>query len=79
VLDLQNGGEDALVLLRSIADLGNALGMTICAEGVETEDQLRIVRAEGCTELVSPPLPAAAMMRKYFCATGEERQAGLAG
>ena len=71
------------MLLRSIADLGNALGMTICAEGVETEQQLRIVRAEGCTEmqgyLVSPPLPAAAMMRKYFCAAGEERQAGLVG
>jgi len=83
VLDLHKGGEDALVLLRSIADLGNALGMTICAEGVETEDQLRIVRAEGCTEmqgyLVSPPLPAAAMMRKYFAPAGEERQAGLAG
>lgn len=72
VLDLHKGGDAALVLLRSIADLGNALGMTICAEGVETEQQRQIIRAEGCNEmqgnLVGKPLQAAAIEQKYFVA-----------
>jgi EAL domain-containing protein (putative c-di-GMP-specific phosphodiesterase class I) len=46
--------------------------MTICAEGVETEQQLQIIRAEGCTEmqgyLFGEPLPASEIERKYFLA-----------
>jgi EAL domain-containing protein (putative c-di-GMP-specific phosphodiesterase class I) len=38
--------------------------MTTTAEGVETEDQLDLVREQGCSEvqgfLFSPPLPASA-------------------
>jgi EAL domain-containing protein (putative c-di-GMP-specific phosphodiesterase class I) len=31
--------------------LGNSLGMTTTAEGVETKEQLDLLRAEGCTEV----------------------------
>ena len=44
------------------AQLGRGLGMSVTAEGVETEEQLEIVRGEGCTEmqgyLLSPPVAA---------------------
>jgi diguanylate cyclase (GGDEF)-like protein len=47
-------------IVRAIAALGRALGMTTIAEGVETEAQLARVRADGCTDvqgyLISRPL-----------------------
>jgi EAL domain-containing protein (putative c-di-GMP-specific phosphodiesterase class I) len=53
---------DSLAIVRAIADLGTSFGMTIIAEGVETEDQLKHIELEGCTEvqgfLFSPPRPA---------------------
>jgi diguanylate cyclase (GGDEF)-like protein len=53
---------DSLAIVRAIADLGTSFGMTIIAEGVETEDQLKHIEIEGCTEvqgfLFSPPRPA---------------------
>ncbi len=54
-----NGGTVAIV--RAITNLANELGMTITAEGVETEEQLRWLNAEGCTEaqgyLIGRPMP----------------------
>jgi EAL domain-containing protein (putative c-di-GMP-specific phosphodiesterase class I) len=42
--------------------MAQGLGMTTTAEGVETNEQLEVVKAEGCTEmqgfLFSHPLPA---------------------
>ncbi|MDQ6697484.1 MAG: EAL domain-containing protein [Actinomycetota bacterium] len=35
-------------IVRAVVDLGHALGMTMVAEGVETADQYREVRAVGC-------------------------------
>jgi EAL domain-containing protein (putative c-di-GMP-specific phosphodiesterase class I) len=50
-------------LRRSIIQLGYNLGMTSVAEGVETEQQLDLLRAEGCVEaqgfLFSRAVPAA--------------------
>jgi diguanylate cyclase (GGDEF)-like protein/PAS domain S-box-containing protein len=50
------------VIIRAIANLGTSLGIETTAEGVETEEQLELVRRAGCTEmqgyLVSPPRPA---------------------
>ncbi|MFT3732414.1 MAG: EAL domain-containing protein [Hyphomicrobium sp.] len=50
-------------LRRSIIQLGYNLGMTSVAEGVETEQQLELLRAEGCVEaqgfLFSRAVPAA--------------------
>ncbi|HZT48216.1 MAG TPA: bifunctional diguanylate cyclase/phosphodiesterase, partial [Hyphomicrobiaceae bacterium] len=61
VADLVDEDEDAVAILRAVAGLGLSLGIPTTAEGVETEEQLQKVRAEGCTEmqgyLFSPPRP----------------------
>lgn len=48
--------------MRAVAGLSNTLGMETTAEGVETEEQLAKLKAEGCTGvqgfLFSKPLPA---------------------
>jgi EAL domain-containing protein (putative c-di-GMP-specific phosphodiesterase class I) len=53
---------ESMAIIRAIAGLGAALGIATTAEGVETEDQLRVVRAEGCTQvqgyLLGRPQPA---------------------
>ena len=43
-----DGVDDDLVLLKGIVDLGNALGLTLVAEGIETEHQRRVVDELGC-------------------------------
>jgi EAL domain-containing protein (putative c-di-GMP-specific phosphodiesterase class I) len=47
--------------VRAIISLGSSLGITITAEGVETERDLEALRAEGCTQaqgyLFSVPRP----------------------
>jgi len=52
---------EAQAIVRSIVSLGKGLGVTITAEGVETEAELRCLRAEGCHEaqgyLFSRPRP----------------------
>jgi EAL domain-containing protein (putative c-di-GMP-specific phosphodiesterase class I) len=53
---------DSVAIVHAIVDLGSAFGMSITAEGVETEDQLRMLRSEACTEvqgfLFGAPEPA---------------------
>jgi diguanylate cyclase (GGDEF)-like protein/PAS domain S-box-containing protein len=44
------GNRDAQAIVRSIISLGIGLGVTITAEGVETEDEFSCLRAEGCHE-----------------------------
>ena len=55
-------GVGSLNIVRAVAAMANGLGMTTTAEGVETQEQLDPVRAEGCTEMqgyfLSRPLPA---------------------
>ncbi|MEW6645154.1 MAG: EAL domain-containing protein [Pseudomonadota bacterium] len=41
---------DAQAIVRSIISLGKGLGVTITAEGVETEAELSCLRTEGCDE-----------------------------
>ncbi|MBV9562783.1 MAG: EAL domain-containing protein [Bradyrhizobium sp.] len=41
---------EAQAIIRSIVSLGKSLGVTITAEGVETEAELSCLRAEGCHE-----------------------------
>src|SRR3712207_3229470 len=61
VRDLALNGE-ALSIVRAVTGLGSSLGLVTTAEGVETPEQLDVLRAEGCTEvqgyLFSPPRPA---------------------
>jgi diguanylate cyclase (GGDEF)-like protein len=53
---------DSASIIRAIAGLGASLGIETTAEGIETDEQLELVRRAGCTEmqgyLVSRPLPA---------------------
>ena len=48
--------------MRAICGLARSFGATTTAEGVETDDQLAQIRAEGCTDvqgyIYSKPLPA---------------------
>ena len=63
---------DCRLIIQSIADLAHGLGLTATAEGVETIDQLRLVRELGCDLaqgfLISPPLEPSALKdwRKKF-------------
>ena len=54
---------EALAIVRAVTSLSSSLGMKTTAEGVETEDQLKKLKEEGCTEvqgyLFSKPVPAA--------------------
>jgi diguanylate cyclase (GGDEF)-like protein/PAS domain S-box-containing protein len=54
---------DSAVIIKAIASLGQSLGIETTAEGIETAEQLELVRRAGCTEmqgyLVSKPRPAA--------------------
>jgi diguanylate cyclase (GGDEF)-like protein len=60
-------GEDARVIIRTLARLGMGLRLATAAEGVETKEQFDIVRAEGCTEMqghyFSPPKTAEEISR----------------
>jgi EAL domain-containing protein (putative c-di-GMP-specific phosphodiesterase class I) len=56
---------DSRLIIQAVTDLAHALGLTATAEGVETIDQLRIVRELGCDcvqgYLLSTPLDPAAL------------------
>src|SRR4029079_12234094 len=56
---------DSRLIIQSVAELAHGLGLITTAEGVETIDQLRIVRELGCDYaqgyLVSPPLDPGAL------------------
>jgi EAL domain-containing protein (putative c-di-GMP-specific phosphodiesterase class I) len=41
---------DSIAIVRAIASLGRSLGIITTAEGVETQDQLTLLRLEDCTE-----------------------------
>ncbi len=57
---------DCTAIIRAVTRLGKNLGMVTIAEGVETSEQLEILRAEGCTYvqgfLFSPPKPVREIM-----------------
>jgi diguanylate cyclase (GGDEF)-like protein len=42
---------DSRAIIRAICALGNSLGLTTIAEGVETEDQLKLVQKKGCLQV----------------------------
>nr|WP_246462084.1 EAL domain-containing protein [Mesorhizobium sangaii] len=53
---------ESRAIVKAVAELGSTLGMTTTAEGVETEDQFRLVRENGCTDVqgwfFGRPMPA---------------------
>jgi len=61
---------DSLAIVRAVVGLASSLNMVTTAEGVETQQQMEIVRALGCTEMqgyfFSPPKPAAEISRLFL-------------
>ncbi len=59
--------QESIAIVKAVTGLGKSLGIATTAEGVETGDQLQLLRLEGCTEvqgfLFSPPRPAAEVER----------------
>jgi EAL domain-containing protein (putative c-di-GMP-specific phosphodiesterase class I) len=58
---------DCRLIVESIANLAHGLGLIGTAEGVETVEQLRVVRELGCDlvqgYLISPPLDPKALLK----------------
>ena len=69
VQNLEQSANDE-VIVRAIINLGQSLGLTVIAEGVETRGQLRRLELLGCNEvqgdLISPPLSAADFARRML-------------
>ncbi|WP_417711504.1 EAL domain-containing protein [Roseibium aggregatum] len=62
-----NGNAEAEAILVSIIQLGKALGMTIVAEGIETQEQIRFLQAHDCNRMqgfyISRPLTDTALTK----------------
>jgi EAL domain-containing protein (putative c-di-GMP-specific phosphodiesterase class I) len=65
VLDMQVNDRDRIMVQKTV-ELGHELGMHVIAEGVETQEQLDLLRANGCDSaqgyLFSRPIPAKEMV-----------------
>ncbi|WP_449384304.1 sensor domain-containing protein [Bradyrhizobium sp. UFLA05-112] len=82
-----SANRESQAIIRSIVSLGKGLGVTITAEGVETEVELSCLRAEGCHEgqgfLFSKARPNAEIVsllaaQRGVDATGDEHAALVA-
>jgi diguanylate cyclase (GGDEF)-like protein/PAS domain S-box-containing protein len=64
------GAPQNLALVSTIINLAHALKLKVVAEGVETQEQERLLRLLNCDEmqgyLFSPPLPGAALEARYL-------------
>jgi EAL domain-containing protein (putative c-di-GMP-specific phosphodiesterase class I) len=73
---------EAQAIVRSIVSLGKGLGVTITAEGVETEAELRCLRSEGCHEgqgfLFSRARPNAEIVKLLEAQCGADAAADVA-
>jgi diguanylate cyclase (GGDEF)-like protein len=62
VQGITDRSQETLPLIRAIVDLAHGLGLTVIAEGVETEHQLEVLAAAGCDQvqgyLIHRPQPA---------------------
>ena len=79
IQDLSNGAEP-LAIVNAVAGLAKCLNMTSTAEGVETQQQMDVLQAIGCTEmqgyLFSHARPANEI--RQFFAQGKVAKAGAA-
>jgi diguanylate cyclase (GGDEF)-like protein len=69
--------ENSMAIIKAVIGLGQSLGMSTTAEGIETQEQLEAVREQGCNEaqgfLFSPPLPASGVNAMLGIAEAAER------
>ena len=67
VLGIDGDGEEDTVIVRSTTDLGHNLGLTVVAEGVESERTLEMLTSFGCDAaqgfFIARPMPGAALSR----------------
>lgn len=63
-----SGSQRACDLFASVVSMGHSLGMQVVAEGIETTEQLEIVRASGCDRgqgyLLGRPLPLSTLLKQ---------------
>ena len=59
VANLSNGNDVALAIVQAVVSLAGVLKITAVAEGVETEQQLALVKAAGCAEIAGLHLQSA--------------------
>jgi diguanylate cyclase (GGDEF)-like protein len=68
-------GAGSLNIVRAVTAMATGLGMITTAEGVETNEQLEMVRSEGCTEIqgyvFSRPVPAGEVEKMFGAARKE--------
>jgi diguanylate cyclase (GGDEF)-like protein len=73
---------DSIAIIRAVTGLGQSFGMTTTAEGVETQEQLDQMRAEGCTEAqgfyYGRPMPANEIARLLSASEASGRDAPAA-
>jgi diguanylate cyclase (GGDEF)-like protein/PAS domain S-box-containing protein len=66
---LADGSDLSLAIVQAAARLAGALGVPAIAEGIETKEQLSLVRAAGCSEfqgyVFCPPKPVAEIARLF--------------
>jgi len=69
IAGLGEGNDEALAIVRAVAQLGTNLGIATTAEGVETRSQFDVARKEGFTEVqgfwISVPKSAAEIAKDY--------------
>jgi len=62
VQGITSRAQETLPLIRAIVDLPHGLGLTVIAEGVETENQMEVLTSAGCDlvqgYLIHRPQPA---------------------
>jgi EAL domain-containing protein (putative c-di-GMP-specific phosphodiesterase class I) len=62
-----SNGDQALQIVRTIVELARVLGMDVVAEGIETDEQYRLLRQMGCRYgqgfLFARPMTAEAISR----------------
>lgn len=67
--EVTSNADDAAIAATIIA-MGNRLGLTIVAEGIETEDQLAFLRRHNCDEAqgyhIARPMPIADLERRFL-------------
>jgi diguanylate cyclase (GGDEF)-like protein len=80
VRNLPDSG-DGIAIVRAVSALGSSLGLSIIAEGVETEEQLSCIRQNGCLQvqgyLTGRPLAPSAVEALVAAAVEKTGEVGL--